>query len=279
MPASPKLALRQGRDYAELPFTGSSADGGFAMAAETDPVRSVTAKSLSVLSAFSQRTPHLTLTDIARGADLPLSTAHRLVGELVAWGGLVRRTDNRYEIGPRLWSLGLLASMSRDLREAALPLMQDLAATTGENVHIAVRSGIRALYVERIAGTRSVATVSRSGAELPLHATGVGKVLLAHADRATTQKALGQLVRVTAYTVIEPARMMRQIAEIRRRGWAQTAEEMTIGTCSVAVPVRDREGEVIAALGVVASSARRNLLTLVPALELAARSIARTAAG
>lgn len=245
------------------------------MGGEAAAVRTVTAKSLSVLGAFSQRTPHLTLTDIAEGADLPLSTAHRLVGELVSWGGLVRRSDHRYEIGPRLWRLGLLASMSRDLREAALPLMQDLAATTGENVHIAVRSGIRALYVERIAGTRSVPIVSRNGAELPLHATGVGKVLLAFADRATTEKALGQLVRVTPYTIVESGRMARQIIEIRRRGWAQTAEEMTIGTCSVAVPVHNREGDVVAALGVVASSARKGLPTLVPALELAARSITR----
>ena len=249
------------------------------METESEPARTVTAKSLAILGAFSQRTPHLTLTDIAGGAGLPLSTAHRLVGELVAWGGLVRRTDNRYEIGPRLWSLGLLTSMSRDLREAALPLMQDLAATTGENVHIAVRSGIRALYVERIAGTRSVPIVSRSGAELPLHATGVGKVLLAFADRATTQKALGQLVRVTPYTVVEPGRMMRQLSEIRRRGWAQTAEEMTIGTCSVAVPVHNRQGAVIAALGVVAASSLKGLLNLVPVLELAARSITRTSVG
>lgn len=242
---------------------------------ESEPVRSVTAKSLAVLGTFSQRNPHLSLSEIAAGAVLPLSTAHRLIGELVIWGALVRRTDNRYEIGPRLWGLGLLASMSRDLRDAALPLMQDLAATTGENVHIAVRSGIRALYVERIAGTRSVPIVSRNGAELPLHATGVGKVLLAHADEVTMAKALGQLVRVTKYTIVEPARMMRQITEIRKVGWARTAEEMTIGTYSVAVPIRNRAGDVVAALGVVASGLARGLTTLVPALELAARGITR----
>ena len=248
------------------------------MKRESETVRSVTSRALAVLGAFSRTTPHLTLTEISARAELPLSTAHRLIGELVSWGGLVRRNDNRYEIGPRIWSLGLLASMSRDLREAALPLMQDLAATTGENVHIAVRSGIRALYVERIAGTRSVPILSRSGSELPLHATGVGKVLLAFADPATIQQALGRLVRVTPYAIVEPARMMRQIADIRRRGWAQTAEEMTIGTCSVAVPVRNRKGDVIAALGVVAPSARKGLPALVPALELAARSITRNSA-
>jgi len=241
------------------------------------PGRSVTSKALAVLSAFDRRTPRAGLTEIAASAGLPISTTHRLIGELVAWGGLVRQSDGQYEIGPRLWALGLLAPVSRKLREVALPFMQDLAATTGENVHIAVRTGIHALYVERIAGTRSVAVVSRSGSELPLHATGVGKVLLAHADPETVGQALTRLVRVTPYTVVDRPRMVRQLAEIRRRGWAETSEEMTIGTCSVAVPVLDSDQRVVAALGVVATSSRRGLAKLVPMLQLASRGITRSA--
>lgn len=239
--------------------------------------RSVTAKALAVLSAFDRRTPRATLTEIAACADLPISTAHRLVAELVQWGALVRRSDGEYEVGPRLWALGLLAPMSRNLRELALPFMQDLAATTGENVHIAVRKGIHALYVDRIAGTRSVAIVSRSGSELPLHATGVGKVLLANADAGTFNRAMDRLVRVTPYTVVDRPRMELQIAEVRRRGWADTSEEMTVGTCSIAVPIFDSREQVIAALGLVAASSRRGLATLVPMLQLASRGITRSA--
>ncbi len=241
-----------------------------------DPGRSVTSKALAVLSAFDLRTPSASLTVISDRAGLPLSTTHRLVAELVVWGGLVRKADGCYEIGPRLWALGLLAPVSRELREVALPFMQDLAATTGENVHIAVRQGIHALYIERIAGTRSVTVVSRSGTELPLHATGVGKVLLAHADQVIVREALAHLVRVTPFTVVERGRMVRQLAEIRRRGWAETAQEMTMGTCSVAVAVFGQTGDVVAALGVVATSSRRGLTKLVPALQLASRGITRT---
>ncbi len=239
--------------------------------------RSVTSKALAALSAFDRGNPRISLTRIAQASGLPLSTAHRLVAELVEWGALVRR-GGLYEIGPRLWSLGLLAPVSRELREVAVPFMQDLAATTGENVHIAVRKGIMALYVERIAGTRSVAVVSRSGSELPLHATGVGKILLAHADPATARAALEHLLRVTPFTVVEPGRMARQLTEIRRRGWAETSEEMTMGTASIAVPVTDPAGSVIAALGVVASSSRKTSAKFVPALQLTARGISRSLA-
>ncbi|MET3803358.1 DNA-binding IclR family transcriptional regulator [Nakamurella sp. UYEF19] len=238
--------------------------------------RSVTSRALAVLSAFDTDLPRAGLSEIAARAGLPLSTCHRLVAELVAWGGLVRRPDGRYEIGPRLWELGLLAPVSRELRDVALPFMQDLAATTGENVQIAVRRGLQALYVERISGTRSVAVVSRSGSELPLHATGVGKVLLAHADPGVIAEAMDHLIRVTAFTVVERGRMLRQLAEIRRRGWSETAQEMTIGTYSIAVPVSDRSGRVIAALGIVAAGNRGGLAKLAPALMLAARGISRS---
>ena len=93
--------------------------------------RSVTSRALALLGAFDDAHPRLSLTDLARRAGLPLSTTHRLVAELVAWDGLARRTDGRYEIGRRIWDLGLLAPVHRELREVALPFLQDVAAATG----------------------------------------------------------------------------------------------------------------------------------------------------
>src|SRR6478735_12009442 len=116
--------------------------------------RTVTSKALAVLGAFDAAHSRRTLTEIADAADLPLSTAHRLVAELVAWQGLTRGADGSYEIGRRIWDLGALAAVSRELRKAALPFMHDLSATTGENVHIAVLEGTNALYIDRISGRR-----------------------------------------------------------------------------------------------------------------------------
>ena len=245
------------------------------MASSSPGGRSMAARTLAVLAAYDTDHPHRTLSELARATGLPLSTAHRLVAELVAWGALARRSDGRYEIGRRIWDLGLLAPVSLGLRDVALPFLQDISSATGENAHIAVRDGTSALYVERISGSRAVPIVSRSGTRLPLHATGVGKVLLAHADDDVLAQVLATARRTTAYTVVAPGALRRQLADVRRRGYASTAEEMTLGTRSVAVPVTDRRGGVVAALGIVVGSSRRDLVRLVPVLHVAARGIAR----
>jgi DNA-binding IclR family transcriptional regulator len=237
---------------------------------------SVTRRALAVLDAFDAEHPALPLSELARRAGLPLSTAHRLVADLTAWGALERSSDGSYVVGRRLWDLGLLAPVSRQLRETALPFLQDLSAATGENAHLAVREGTSALYVERIAGRSAVRIVSRSGSRLPLHATGVGKVLLAHAEPEVVDDVLSRLRRITPFTVVDPQVLRRQLLDVRRRGWALTGEEMSLGTASVAVPVTDGSGALVAALGVVAASSRRDLPRLVPALQVAARGVARS---
>ena len=237
--------------------------------------RSVTSKALAVLGCFDVAHPRRTLTDIATATGLPLSTTHRLIAELISWEGLTRGADGRYEIGRRIWNLGALAAVSRELRQTALPVMHDLSAAPGENVHIAVLEDMTALYVDRISGARAVPIVSRPAARLPLHTTGVGKVLLAHADPDLQRRYLANLFRVTPYTVVEPKRLAQQLSEVRTRGYATTAEEMTMGACSIAAPIHGAGGEVVAALGIVTSSSHRQLGRLAPAVQIAAAAISR----
>jgi DNA-binding IclR family transcriptional regulator len=240
-----------------------------------EPGVSVAQRLLAVLACFDAAHPRLSLSDIARRAELPLSTAHRFTGELVAWGALTRDDDGIFGVGRRLWDIGLLAPVQRGLRELAAPHLQDIHAATRETVHFAVRDADRALYLERISGNRSVHVVSHVGARLPLHTTGVGKVLLAHAPPDVVATVLDDLTRETCYSIVDPRRLLRQLAETRRRGYARTNEEMTLGTCSVAVPVRDRGDRVVAAVGIVVPSVRRDLPRLVPALQVAAAAISR----
>jgi len=237
--------------------------------------RSVTSKALAVLGTFDAAHSRRTLSEIAAATGLPLSTTHRLIAELVAWQGLTRGADGRYEIGRRIWVLGSLSAVSRELRAVALPFMQDLSATTGENVHIAVLDGDHALYIDRISGRRAVPVVSKPGARLPLHATGVGKVLLAYGADELRDRALQRLPRLTPLTVVDPKRLTRQLDEIVAHGFATTHEEMTPGSSSLAVPVFDRDDRVAAALGLVTASTRRELARLIPAVRLAGRGISR----
>jgi DNA-binding IclR family transcriptional regulator len=154
----------------------------------------------------------------------------------------------------------------------------DLHTTIRDTVHLAVREGLSALYVERISGRESVPVVSQVGSRLPLHATGVGKVLLAFAPPDVVDQALRSLTRQTRTTVVEHGRMRRELAEVRRRHYARTSEEMSAGAASLAVPVRvERPGGpvVVAALGIVVPPHRRDLPRLVPVLQVAARGIGR----
>jgi len=240
-----------------------------------DPRPSVTSRVLAILAAFDEHHPRLTLTELAQAADLPVSTAHRLVGELQAWDAVERDADGRYVVGRRLWKLGTLAPVARELREASLPAMQDLYEATHENVQIAVREGATALYVERIHGTSSVPVLSRPGVPLPLHATGVGKVLLAYAPREVVEECVENLKPITRYTITERGRMLRELASVRRLGYARTVEEMGYGTCSLAVPVLGPGDEVVASLALVTRTVRQDLVKFVPALQVAAASITR----
>ena len=107
-------------------------------------------------------------------------------------GLLERRDDATYVVGRRLWDLGLLAPVQTGLREVAAPFLQDLQAVTRATVHLAERDGDRALYLDRLSGVASVPVVSRVGSRLPLHATGVGKVLLAHAPPDVQARVLAE---------------------------------------------------------------------------------------
>ncbi|HEY0001280.1 MAG TPA: IclR family transcriptional regulator C-terminal domain-containing protein, partial [Actinoplanes sp.] len=128
------------------------------------------------------------------------------------------------------------------------------------------------------AGHVSVPVVSQIGSRLPMHATGVGKVLLAYAPEDVVATALSRLTRVTAYTITQPARLLDQLRRVRVDGYATTGEEMSLGACSVAVPVRGGD-EVLAALGIVVPDLRRERARLVSALKVAAQGIGRTLAG
>lgn len=238
-----------------------------------EPGRSVTSRVLAVLGAFDGEHQRLTLSQLGRRSGLPLSTVHRLVTELEQWRALVRDPAGGYRVGLRLWEVGQLAPGR--LRDVAHPWLQELFERTRENVHLAVRDGTEVLYVDKVCGRRAVPIVSRVGGRLPMHTTGVGKALLAHQPEWFVRSYLERpLERPTPYAVVEPGHLARELAGVCRRGWALTREEMTLGSCSLAAPVRDGGGDVVAAVGVVLSSRRvAELDGLVSPVLAAARSL------
>jgi DNA-binding IclR family transcriptional regulator len=241
-----------------------------------EPGRSVLSRALAVLGSFSDERPEQTLGMISASTGLASATAYRLVTELVEWGALERPARGRYRIGIRLWQLGSLAPVARDLRDTALPFLQDLGAVTGQVVHLVVLDGRQALFLERLTGHADVRVRSRVGRRLPLHASGPGKVLLAHAPARLVEDVLARgLPKVARGTITDPQQLTRVLAEVRATGYCISRDEMTDGASSVAAPITGPSGAVIAAVSVVVPSGGVSLHLLVPAVRVTAAGISR----
>lgn len=232
---------------------------------------------MEVLGAFSSTQPRLTLSEVSRRTGLALTTAHRIVGDLLRWGALERTESGEYQLGLRLWELASLAPRGLPLREVALPIMEDLYEATHENVQLAVRDQLEIVYLERLTGRTAVRVLSRPGGRFAMHATGVGLVLLAHAPAAVQQEILdGELSRWTPLTVTDPARLRAMLAEVRRSDVAVSDRQVTMDAVSVACPVRGADDTVVAALSVVFhADGPVSAPALAPALRSASRTVSR----
>jgi len=239
----------------------------------------VSSRLLAVLDCFDSEHLTLTLTDISRMSGLPLSTARRLIQELTAWGGLEQLSDGTFRIGMRLWEVGSYAPQRRDLRQAALPYMQDLYEAGRENVQLIVLDSLDALCVEKIYGARAVPTETDIGGRMPLHATGAGKALLAFSPREVLLATIDRgLTRFTPHTITEPGRLAAALRKTRETGLALSREELHLGAVSVASPILDRKLQLVGAIAVVARVGPR-FDRLGPAVRTAALSISRTVGG
>lgn len=245
------------------------------MASAAGETRSVTGRALAVLDTFDAKHRRQSLAQIARRAQMPLTTAHRLVHDLEKHEALIRRTDGDYEIGSKIWQWGILASVHADLREVALPYMEDVYQVDNDAVQIAVLDGFRCLIVERIAGLRTFATMSKPGSRLPLHATGVGKVLLAYGGQELQDAVLNSLDRYTDKTITDVETLRKQLATIKQQGFAATDEELMEGANSLAVPVRGNSGVVVAALGLISPASKADLARMLPALQVTAAALSK----
>lgn len=227
----------------------------------TDPRRTAVTKALDVLTAFEGARLSLTLTELSQHADLPLSTTHRLVADLVRAEFLRREPDGRFRPGRRVWKIGQNAG--RALQETVRPRLVELHRQTGHTTQIAIRDGGHALVIDRVHGSGGRAgTSSRPGSRLPLHACATGKALLAYEEPWIRDGYLaGTLEAATPSTQIDAKSLAEQLDTVVRQGFATTMEEARLGTAALAVPVLIGAGTAVAALGLVAPATEGRRLT------------------
>ncbi|HEY5515776.1 MAG TPA: IclR family transcriptional regulator [Pengzhenrongella sp.] len=236
---------------------------------------SVLGRALAVLGAFDESYSVLGLADIARRADLPKSTVHRIVAEMCRERLLDRDSEGCYRLGLRLFELGELVPQHRTLSAAALPIMEDLREATRQRIHLAVLEGVDVVYVE-ILGSTGTALSSRTGGRLPAHATGLGKALLAYSPAAVVKARIDAgLPRLTPRTIATPGGLMRELRDVRSEGTAYDREESHVGISCVAAPVFGSDRKVRAALSVTGPTPRIDPGRLGVAVRTAALSLSR----
>lgn len=212
---------------------------------------SVIERLVRVLATFDRDARVLTPTEIARRAELPASTAHRLVGDLAAAGLLEREEDGGYRVGLRLWELATRGSRALGLREAAIPAMERVQSRIRQHTQLAVLDGDETLFLERLSHPEAIGNIAQVAGRLPLHASSSGLVLLAFAAPATVDRVLAApLAPVGPETITDPAMLRRKLAEVRRLGYASAPGSVEAIATGIAVPVREGR-QVIAALGAV----------------------------
>jgi DNA-binding IclR family transcriptional regulator len=205
-------------------------------------------RAFDVLSALGEGP--LGVTDVADRAGLPKSTAARMLATLVEEGAVEQVPgDSAYRLGPRMVTLAGGFSVNRSLAAIARPILVELASACGEAAGLGVPDGDLVHYVDQVDTPNPVLVRDWTGSRAPLHAVSSGQVLLAFRSTTAVDRYLSRpLEAFTPRTLVEPDAVRERLREVRRQGFTWAIEEFDPGISSVAAPIADASGEVIAAV-------------------------------
>jgi DNA-binding IclR family transcriptional regulator len=238
----------------------------------------VLGKTMKILLAFTVNDTTLTFSDLRARTGLHKATLHRLVQAMVG-ARLLERVGDRYRLSGLVFELGMRASFERTLLEVATPFLEELRERTRETVHLGVRDGTEVVYVAKVAGHHQAMSPSSVGGRMPLHATAIGKVLLANAPKDVRREILARPIeRLAPRTLTAPGLLARQLERVAADGIAYEHEESARGIVCVAAPVHDADDSVVAALSVTGPVTRFVPERYAHAVQVIARGISATLA-
>ena len=218
-------------------------------------------RGLEVMRSFTRARPSMTLSEISRATDLPRAAVRRFMLTLVGEG--YAETDGKYfNLKPKVLELGYAALSSLTFVEVAQPIMARLAFKLEESVFAAMLDDEDVVYVaSAVSPERRVRISVAVGSRAPAHAVSTGRILLAALpeDEREAYLAKVKLTRFTQNTVTSRVKLRKLIAEAGAQGWSIVDQELEIGLRSISVPIRQRNGEVAAALNVACPSSRVTL--------------------
>ena len=221
-------------------------------------------RGLRLLHLFSESPRGLTAKQVAALSRLPVSTVHRFLANLVTSGFLNRDVEGNHHLGIACFSIGQAAAGQLDIRRLSLPYLRELNQQTRETIHLTVRHGLSAVYVEKLDSPEPLRIFSRIGASVPLHCTAVGKVMLAYMPDDEQNRVLPELdlKRLTSNTVGNLQELKTELARVRKNGYASDMEEHEMHIRCVAAPIWDHTGSVQSSLSLTAPALRMPLARL-----------------
>jgi IclR family pca regulon transcriptional regulator len=217
-------------------------------------------RGLAVIRAFDAEHPKLSLSEVAASTGLSRAAARRFLHTLVSLG-YMRMDGGQFSLRPKILELGYAYLSSLSLPEVAMPHLEQLVEQVRESSSVSQLDGDDVVYIARVP-TRRIMTVAISvGTRFPAYATSMGRVLLADRpdDWLDGYLASVTLVPLTSHTIASPRALRAELAAIRERGWALVDQELEEGLRSVAAPIRDGDGRVIAAVNVSTHAGRRSI--------------------
>jgi IclR family pca regulon transcriptional regulator len=222
------------------------------------------ARGLDVIRAFGPRQPVMGLSDVAAATGLARPTARRILVTLEALGYVRTVPGGGFALTPRVLELGMTYVQAMGLWDVARPHLERLVARTGESSSIAQLDGSDIVYVARVAVPKIIALAVQIGTRFPAPATSLGKVLLAGLPPGELADVLAQPSRAGVNARWQPdrAELDAALRDVRAKGWALTDEQLAPGIRSVAAPLRDGSGRVIAAVNVTVHAAETSVETL-----------------
>lgn len=218
-------------------------------------------RCLRLLSLFAQTADGLSASEVAKQSGLPVSTVHRFLVNLENAGFLAFSNTGRYHLGIASFSIGHAARAQLDIRRLSYPYLQELNQITRETVHLIVRHGLSAVYVEKLDSLEKLRIFSHVGASVPLYCTAVGKVMLAYLPEKELEETLRQieLREMTPNTITDLKELQRHLERVRKNGYAFDLEEHELHIRCVAAPIWDASGVVNATLSLTAPVVRMSL--------------------
>ena len=237
-------------------------------------------RGLRLLELFARAENGLSASEVAKLSSLPISTVHRFLVNLESAGFLQESGSGTYHLGIACFTLGYAAMGKLDIRRLSLRYLRELNQQTRETVHLTVRHGLTAVYVEKLDSPEPLRIYSRIGASVPLHCTGVGKVMLAFMPPAEQAAMLQQVEfkRLTPNTVGSLQELQVQLQRVRKNGYAWDLEEYEPHIRCIAAPICDHTGAVDAALSITGPAVRMSttrLRQLAPLIQDAGLRISR----